>query len=218
MVDVSDTGSHIDTGPELLSRAEAEVLIRESINLVHFMAGSFCKTNRVEYEEAVADGMVGLVKAAQKFDVSRRLAFSTYASKLILNAMRDGVRSFHKIQRKTDKLTEGKPRSRVVSLFNDTWAQSIYAIQNDSDNDVDVFDLPDSNPLPLEQVCLEEDKRQLGLAIKTCLNDRQRFLIEQHYFHGVQLKQIAAEWGVSQERVWQIHQTALGKLRVHLFV
>ncbi len=216
-IGVSDAESYADTGLGLLADVEVEALIRGSIGLVHSIASGFCKDGRMDYEEAVADGMVGLVRAAQKFDPGRELAFSSYAYHLILGEMREGVRRFHKIRRKT-RSGEGEARSQVVSLLNDTWARSIYPDGDNSESNADVLELPDPELLPLEQVCKEEDKRRLILGISTCLDARQRFLIEQHYFHGVMLIRIAAALGIGKDRVWQIHKQALGKLRMHQVV
>jgi len=44
----------------------------------------------------VGDGMVGLMKAAAKFDPNRGWRFGTYARHRIRGAMIDGIRSMHR--------------------------------------------------------------------------------------------------------------------------
>ena len=64
-----------------------ETFIKKNLALVYSLAARF-KDRNVEYEEVVAAGAFGLVKAAQNFDPDRGFAFSTYAVPVILGEMR----------------------------------------------------------------------------------------------------------------------------------
>ncbi|MDY4723231.1 MAG: sigma factor [Clostridium paraputrificum] len=54
----------------------------EHIGLVHLVAKGY-KSTLLDYEDIVGYGMLGLVKAARKFDETLGYKFSTYATSLI---------------------------------------------------------------------------------------------------------------------------------------
>ena len=66
--------------------------VEEHLGLVHSICKKY-KNSMLEYDDAVGYGMIGLVKAAKKFDKRLGYTFSTYAVPLIrgeiLKAIRD---------------------------------------------------------------------------------------------------------------------------------
>lgn len=66
---------------------ERNKTVEENLGLVHACARRFCGRG-IEYDDLFSAGCVGLVKAADNFDKSRRLAFSTYAFPVILGEIR----------------------------------------------------------------------------------------------------------------------------------
>lgn len=68
-----------------LSR-EKQYLVLDNQGLVHYLVNKFgiTKTSS-EYEDLVAIGTIGLIKAAITFDISRSIKFATYASRCINN-------------------------------------------------------------------------------------------------------------------------------------
>lgn len=66
--------------------SEKEHLVLENQKFVHYLVRKLGITpNSSEYEDIVSIGMIGLVKAAITFDSSRKIKFSTYASRCINN-------------------------------------------------------------------------------------------------------------------------------------
>ena len=64
------------------------------LGLVHHVAREIgARTPAVELEELVSAGTIGLVRALDSFDLSRGLAFSTYAVRRISGAILDDLRS-----------------------------------------------------------------------------------------------------------------------------
>ena len=74
---------------------DRDALITEHLNLVHWAAHKLRKRHssvrRMEYEEVVSLGMVGLVMASKKFDPQRGFRFSTYAVRAIYQHMERGA-------------------------------------------------------------------------------------------------------------------------------
>ncbi|MBQ8791226.1 MAG: sigma-70 family RNA polymerase sigma factor [Ruminiclostridium sp.] len=88
--------------------------VTEHFGLVHSIAGRF-KDRGIEYEELFSVGCVGLLKAANDFDESRGLKFSTYAVPVIMGEIkqlfRDGgiikvSRSLKELSLKATRLQE----------------------------------------------------------------------------------------------------------------
>lgn len=70
---------------------EVNDLIENNLVIVNKVVGKFMKTHstgRVEKEELIGVGNIGLVKAAQNFDKDRGFVFSTYAGKVIENEVK----------------------------------------------------------------------------------------------------------------------------------
>jgi RNA polymerase sigma factor FliA len=73
--------------------ARAQLLDRY-LGLVHHVAREVgARTPVVEVEELVSAGTIGLIRALDSFDLSRGLAFSTYAVRRIRGAILDDLRS-----------------------------------------------------------------------------------------------------------------------------
>jgi RNA polymerase sigma factor for flagellar operon FliA len=69
-------------------------LLDRYLGLVHHVAREVgARTPAVEVEELVSAGTIGLVRALDSFDLSRGLAFSTYAVRRIRGAILDDLRS-----------------------------------------------------------------------------------------------------------------------------
>lgn len=71
-----------------------EQIIQEYIPLVKYIASRimFGKNKYMEYEDLVSYGMIGLIDAINKFDNSKGMKFSSYASIRIKGAMIDELR------------------------------------------------------------------------------------------------------------------------------
>lgn len=74
---------------------EAERLAARSTRFVYAIAHEHKNRWRREFDEAVADGMLGLCKAAEAFDPDRGVPFGSFARQRILGAMIDGWRTRH---------------------------------------------------------------------------------------------------------------------------
>lgn len=79
------------TAPEALRTvSDRNKLVRRNLNLVWFLADRYLKFKRIRHltrDDLVQEGMVGLIRAAEKFDEKRGFKFSTYAAWWIRQAM-----------------------------------------------------------------------------------------------------------------------------------
>ena len=86
-----------------------EQIIEQYIPLVKYIASrvSLGKTKVIEYEDLVSYGMIGLMDAFSKFDESKGIKFSSYASIRIKGAMIDEIRKCRPISKGAmDKLNK----------------------------------------------------------------------------------------------------------------
>jgi len=90
------------------------MLLEAHLGLVHHVAHQISRTiaARVDFDELVSAGTIGLMAALEGFDLSRGLTFSTFAAPRIRGAMLDELRKQdhvpRSIRRKTRDLSAGR--------------------------------------------------------------------------------------------------------------
>ncbi len=182
------TMNQIEQKLELVEKIRSQ-LVRSNLRLVSNLARKF-SSSFGEVDEFSSDGSMILLGAIDRFDYSRRLRFSTYATHSI---QRHFFRSWKVRQRRKERFP-----SAVSELLNEV---------PDRDSQLRVCDDPESVV------------RQLMLQAKDVLDDRE-YQIVGHRFgigglnpDGQTLREIAADLGISKERVRQLQMKALEKLR-----
>lgn len=90
-----------------LKKEAVETLVEKNLRLVPFVAHKYLKgyQSKTAFEDLIGAGNIGLVKAAQRFDPSRGVSFTTYAVSLIYGEMRRYLRddnSIHYCRRAKD--------------------------------------------------------------------------------------------------------------------
>ena len=95
-----------------------ERLILEHLGLVYFVARQISRSlsTDVELDELVSSGTMGLMSALENFDVSRGLAFSTFATPRIRGAMLDELRRQDHVPRSVRRKTRSIGGSRETLM------------------------------------------------------------------------------------------------------
>lgn len=206
--------------------------IESNLGLVHSLANRF-RGRGIEYEELYSAGCVGLVKAANNFEVERGLKFSTYAVPVIMGEIkrlfRDGgtvkvsrslkERSMKVIALRDEMIKTGdEPKlsdmARILGLdvyeVSEALGVSMPAISLTFDDEKD-FDIP---------VQSEEnnitDKIALRELLKT-LNNEDRRLIVLRYWQNKTQTEVAQALGMTQVQVSRREKKLLSELRKQLF-
>jgi RNA polymerase primary sigma factor/RNA polymerase sigma factor len=170
------------------SVATMNQIIRANLRLVVSIAKRYVGPAR-EFFELVSDGNMSLMRAAEKFDVSRGNKFSTYASWAL---MKNFARTIPDALRQQDRFSTSYSEmfNTIADARGDYYEQESAQIQRES-----------QVKRILNQ--LDERERQIVTA---------RFgLIRGH--EPLTLTQVGAAMGVTKERVRQIQVRAIGKLR-----
>ena len=196
-----------------------------------------------EVEDLISDGMVGLVKAIDAFDLERGFQFSTYATPVVRGSILNGLRrldwlpertrtkarNFHKAVEKLEKVTGRKPTEEDIAQELEISSKEVYDIIADmssmyllsldtpigtEDSDASMGDLVEDTGFvsPDAEVEYEEERDALRASLDK-LDEREREIVESHYFDGETFESISQRLEVSKQRVSQLHLRAVRKMR-----
>jgi len=202
---------------------------------------------KVEFDDLVSEGIFGLIKAVENFDLSRQIKFETYATQVIRGAMLNFLRDLdwvpERLRVKARKMEQleakfvseyGKQATKeeiaelmqisvgeVYELIANLGCAYLLSLNQPLSGDLhsgeeggEIIDLiSDVNAVePLQEVYFKEQREEIKRALSN-LPERERILIEFHYFERMPLQKIAETLGVTKQRVSQIHGRALKLLR-----
>ncbi|MGN0448529.1 MAG: sigma-70 family RNA polymerase sigma factor [Acutalibacteraceae bacterium] len=210
-----------------------ESLINENLGLVHACANKF-RGRGVDYDDLYQAGCVGLIKAAKGFDKQRGFAFSTYAVPVILGEIRrifrDGgsVKISRSLKEKAAKALALKEKLSLSLGREPTISELANALDTDISSAAELVTLSmptvsltvsddekDDSQLDIPTLTLEEEIGE-KLALKkvlSCLEEKDRRLIELRYFKGLTQVKTAEVLGMSQVQVSRREKTVLSKMR-----
>lgn len=176
--------------------AARSVIVRLNMPLVLAMAKR-TRLSNIDFNEMVSEGNMALLRSVEKFDCSRGFKFSTYSCRAIL-------KSFSRVAMRASRY-----RGKFPAEFDPALERSDY---QDRQRDGIVADCVDE----LKEIFLE------NLAE---LSEVERTVISERFALGVAvsvpplpktLEQVGNIIGVTKERVRQIQNNALKKMRVAL--
>jgi len=222
-----------------------EQIVKKHIPLVKYIASRVIigKTKYVEYEDLISYGMLGLMDALGKFDDTKGMKFSSYASIRIKGAMIDELRRNSPISKgamdKLNRYNEAIERLQK-RLYREPTNHEIASELNITINDVAdienninyisivsledlIFSDDDDMPLsgaikddksPSPEKALEEKEQVEYLALGLDnLKEKDKLVLTLYYYEGLTLKEIGIILSVSESRVCQLHSRAIINLR-----
>lgn len=222
-----------------------EQIIKEYIPLVKYIASRvmFTKNKYMEYEDLVSYGMIGLIDALNKFDSTKGMKFSSYASIRIKGAMIDELRKNRPISKGAmDKLNNynkaievlqnkllREPNVKEIADYLGITINEVAEVENyisyismvslesvifSDDEDVNLMGIVEDKNSPSPDAYLQEQE-QLDTLAKAIelLKEKDRIVLNLYYYEGLTLKEIGAVLSVSESRVCQLHSRAIVNLR-----
>lgn len=167
-----------------------EYLVRTNLALVLAMAKR-TRLGDVDFAEVVSEGNMALLRAVEKFNVERGFKFSTYACRAILKA-------FSRTALKSSRYRMRFPVEFEPDLEKSDWA--------------------DKRRDQVEEDCLDElraivDRNLADLSTVEQTVIRRRFNWQQKDDSPLTLEEVGQIIGVTKERVRQIQNKALAKIR-----
>lgn len=226
---------------ELLKRAKSNdrqaisELMENNIGLVRKVAKRFIN-RKIEFEDAVQIGNIGLMKAIEKFDFSYNVQFSTYAVPMIMGEIRrflrdDGmIKVSRSIKENYVKINSFLETYRRVHNCEPCVSEISKALFMDKDDvvtalsynpvceslDAHIFD----NKKTLEETISSNESEEEKIVDKITLyqaleslSEREKKLIEGRYFSDKTQSDVAKELSISQVQVSRIEKKILKELK-----
>jgi RNA polymerase sigma factor for flagellar operon FliA len=222
-----------------------EQIIEEYLPLVKYLASriSLGKTPLMEFDDLVSYGVIGLMDAISKFDESKGIKFSSYASIRIKGAIIDEIRKNRPISKGAmDKLNRynqvieklqnqlfreptneeiakelGMTLLEVGEVENYINYISIVSLEEvifSDDEDMNIMGtIEDKNSPSPEEKFVNSEKVEILSRAIEELNQKDRTVLNLYYYEGLTLKQIGNVLSVSESRVCQLHSRAIRNLR-----
>lgn len=214
-----------------------EQLILDNMPLVWSMVGRFRYTNR-DKDELFQIGMVGLLQAIDRFDVSYGVQFSTYAVPMIMGEIRRFLRDDNLV-RVTRSIVEN--RKLIRGIMEETPGISIEEIANktglstedvvlamESDRPVEsiyepVFDSGESQVLLVDQLKQQEKPIEESVVEKevleqafSLLNEKEERIIRMRFYENKTQSEVGKILHMTQVQVSRMEKKTLLKMRVGL--
>ncbi len=222
-----------------------EQLASKYIPLVKYIASRVIigKGKYIEYDDLLGYGMVGLMDAINKFDASKGMKFSTYASIRIKGSMIDEIRRNSPISKGAmDKLNMyndaveflqkkllREPSDKEIAMQLGLSLEEVSDIENyinyisqvsledmlfSEDDEMELKGTIEDKNSPSPERLLEE-KEELEYLSRAieALNEKDKTVLSLYYYEGMTLKDIGKVLQVSESRVCQLHSRAIIHLR-----
>jgi RNA polymerase sigma factor for flagellar operon FliA len=188
-------------------------LVLEHLPLVKKVANRIYRRipeGAVEFDELVNTGVIGLIKAIEKYD-EKKAKFSTYAYIKIRGEILDYLRKLDFLPRSVrEKIKSGEIenlREEIISFIS--IEEKLFA---DSDRLTVKDTLSSDSPTPEEELLVKDAKERLTEAIKK-LSEKEQLVLQLIFVEELDLKSIGEILGISVSRVSQIKSAAIRKLR-----
>jgi RNA polymerase sigma factor FliA len=221
-----------------MSDYQRESLIRELLPLVKRIARRLKRlVYTLDIDDLVGDGCVGLIRAVDSYDPLRGPTLETYARRLVIGAMLNGIRRMDPVSERARRLVRdgenqryalAAVRGEVPSLAEmegrfPGYVRALAAAHWGVPLSLDA-PLPTGEALPGDRLgdpagIFERRSERAALAFQIArLPARQREVVIRHYFQGASLRAVGRRLAISPQRASQLHLAAIAKLRGHVYV
>ena len=222
-----------------------EKIILNYLPLVHFVLGRLGMSQSMgeDYEDAASQGLIGLIEAVDRYDLSYGTQFSTYATLRIRGKVLDHLRALDWLSRTARKraravqqatthlwgelhrsptddelasylrMDHGSLRKALIDA-NHVMISMDSNLSNDGDRETSLHDvLPDDDKHNPSEIFEEQELKDHLIKAVKDLSERQQVLLSLYYYEEMTLKEIGAVLGVSESRVCQLHARAVMDLK-----
>jgi len=215
-------------------------MVESNMGLVKKIASEYKNRTNVEYEDLCQEGMIGLMKAVEKFDPTLGFQFSTYATwwirQKIQRYIENSIPTSKKVAKQRGKIYAIRARieksgieatyqmianeiglsaEEVASALNIDHV-SIDAPFND-ENGLSLIDTMEANVESMDDRISKQDTAMMLRQVVDKLSDNERNVITERYFINplkiATYEEVSKKLGVSRQRVQQLEKKALDKLK-----
>jgi len=195
-----------------------------------------------EFDDLVNCGILGLIDAVEKFDLSQGVRFETYAVTRIRGEILDYMRAqdwapssarkkINAINEAYERLesTEGRPPTdeslaeavnmpvaNVQKLMDKNHLFNLVSFEDTLSAGLPALDLAGPEDQIPENLLLESEMRGILAEAIDALPEKEKLVVTLYYYEELLLRDIAKLLGVTESRISQIHSKALAKMRSRL--
>jgi RNA polymerase primary sigma factor len=220
--------SKIITNPDVSERDKELVyqeILEGNLRFVISIAKKY-QNQGMELSDLIAEGNYGLLRAVKTFDWSKNYRFISYAvwwvRQSILQSLNDHSRTIripvNLIQELFREKKDIKNTDKVISEKFSGLPKTVDLDGFINENGDTLFDtiINENSPMPDDAFNTEEILKQKLIDVLNILDDRERIIVEDYY--GISgapktLEEIGNDFKLTKERVRQIKERALRKLR-----
>jgi RNA polymerase sigma factor for flagellar operon FliA len=228
--------------------AEREGILMEQLPQVRYIARRIHERlpRHVPFEDLVHAGVVGLIDALNKFDLSKQVQFSSYAKFRIRGAILDSLRELdwspRELRRKgrlvdsvysqlSGKLGRAPNENEIAHemgidlhelqlLLAELDGLELGSLRVEYSGDRKEEDLTDYIPSKPEETpffqCLRSEVKHLLAEAIAELPEKEQRVLALYYYEELTMKEVGAALGIGESRVSQIHSLAMVRLRTRL--
>jgi RNA polymerase sigma factor for flagellar operon FliA len=229
-------------------KEERERILLEQLPQVRYLARRIHERlpRHVPLDDLVHAGVIGLIDALNKFDLSKHVQFSSYAKFRIRGAILDSLREMdwgpRELRRKARKIEEAHRKlslalNRAPSesemaaelslelkefqlLLGELDGLEVGSLRVESPWDGKEEDLCDYLPNAPEDTpffrCLRTEMKELLARVIAELPQKEQQVLSLYYFEELTMKEVGAVLGIGESRVSQVHSLAVVRLRARL--
>ena len=216
-------------------------IIEQNMNLVYFVLRKMNLSNVANAEDLYQEGILGMMHSLDVFDINMadEVSFSTYAYWHIFQRIQryisqdktvrlpvhlmEKLRKFDRLYMQQGYTIEESMQEANINEFEYESYRRFYNTLTSldtpitDDEDVTLLDKIDANGenghLDLEDpIILDETHDELHKALSE-LKDKEQFILNCRFGRGMTLEETGKELGITRERVRQIEQRSLVKLK-----
>lgn len=223
-------------------------LITSYLHLVKYVVGRLIVNlpQHVKVEDLYSTGIVGLVKAVDRYDPTMKNKFETYAILLIKGAIIDEMRSLDwvprsvhqkanevgtataELQQKLGREPEDEELAEYMGLSMDELDSTMERIRPavmiplnadkpDNEENTHIAErIPDQKTKTSFEHLERKEFRELLEKAVLDLPEQEKMVLVLYYYENLMLKEIGKVLKVSESRISQIHTKALTRLRQRL--
>lgn len=208
-------------------------LVVENLPLVGYLASEMCaKATHLSREDLVSVGAIALITAAGSYNPTLGVPFGAYARRRIVGAFADDMRSndwatrgarrrMTETRSVQETLTGALGRQPTVAELAESMGTSqdeVLAVLSNAERTVvgiddTMADYLGSGTQSPEEQALEAERTQTVRSAVKALPDNLRLVIENVYFMGRTVKELAVELGITHSAVSQRRTAAIKLLQ-----
>lgn len=190
-------------------KASLQTLITSHARQVHACVRRI-NSQKEHQEDLVAEGLIGLIKAADRFEVAKDVRFSTYAYWWIMNSVRTANARLRAIVDVPLGASHEDKQVYVPVFLNDEGEQV----------ELDEF-LPSDEPTPEEQVIAQSHSDEIRKTMVAAMQDlsevERDILISRNLSVEPEgAEDLATRLGMGRDRLRQIERRAMSRLKFAL--